>query len=122
MMLLVMLMGMQMSLPCSEPSVALLGQENKLLNLAFKIFHQQVTPYLSNLSPDDSLHKPSASAKLVSVPRKHSNPLPYPSLWFCSSTPLIMSLRAHPASHCLWSHPYQTLICNTIKSFQALEF
>lgn len=49
-----------MPLPFSEPSLALLGQENELLNLALK--------HLPNLLSDGSLHKPSASAKLVSVP------------------------------------------------------
>lgn len=114
--LLVVLMRTQMSLPCSEPSLALLGQENKLLNLASKISHNLVTPYLSNLLSNASLYKPSASAKLVGVPQ-HSTLLPHPGLQFCSSLPFIISLRAHPDHQCLWIHPYQTLIYSKIKSF-----
>lgn len=88
-----------MSLPFSEPSLALLGQENKLLNLALKIVHR-VTPYLPKLLSDGSLHKPVLQLSWSVSPR-YSNSLPHPNPWFSSSARLIMSLRAHPSCQCL---------------------
>lgn len=62
---------MKMPCACPQPSLALFGQENKLLILAFTPFHKLVTAYLPNLSCDDSLRHSGALAKPVAVPHTH---------------------------------------------------
>lgn len=82
-----------MPLPFSEPSLALLGQENELLNLALKL--TSPTFYLMVLCINLVLQLS------WSVSPRCSNSLPHPNPWFSSSTRLIMSLRAHPSCQCL---------------------